>query len=378
MTPSIRRQVPRTHRRRGTPLWARLAVAAGVLLMVASGGSILAGRLLLARYAGDITHDGGLGTAAVTGQPGGTTIGGPVNLLLVGIDERAGLAGARADSIIVAHVPATHDAVYFASIPRDTKVTIPGHGTGKVNAAFEVGSGRNGGREGGLSLLAETVGGLAGGLKFNGAAIINFDGLRDLVRALGGVRMYVDERVTSIHIGEDLKTGKVGVPYVIHADGTPGPLKPNMRPQVYEVGWHEFSDWQALDYVRQRDLLAGGDGDYGRQRHQQQFLRAVVDKATGTGVLANPVKVNAVLTSLGKALSFYNNGVDLADWLFTFKDLRPDDVVMLKTNAGVYNPLEEGGVAYELLSPDTRQLLTAMTTDTVGRFVAEHPTWVST
>jgi LCP family protein required for cell wall assembly len=374
----------RSHRRRA-PLWARLAVAAGALLIVVSGGSVLAGRMLLARYAGDITHTGGLGAAAAPAGNGGTTIDGPINLLLVGVDERPGQSGARADSIIVAHVPATHDTVYLASVPRDTRVTIPPRraigyagGTDKINAAFQYGSRNNGGREGGLSLLAETVSGLAGGMKFNGAAIVNFDGLRDLVRALGGVRMYVDEKVTSIHIGENVKTGKVGVPYVINSDGTVGPPRPNMRPQVYTVGWHEFSDWQALDYVRQRDLLERGDGDYGRQRHQQQLLRAVMDKATSTGVLANPVKANAVLKSLGKAVSFYNNGVDIADWLFTFKDLRPDNVVMLKTNAGAFNPLRIGGVEYETLSPDSEQLLASMASDTVDRFVADHPTWVST
>jgi len=381
MTASIRRR----HRRRRAPLWARLAVATGAMLMVVSGGSVLAGRLMLARYAGDITHDGGLGTAAVTAPRGGTTIEGPINLLLVGIDEREDQKGARADSIIIAHVPAGHDKVYFASVPRDTRVTIPSHdatgfdgATGKVNAAFQYGSANGGGREGGLSLLAETVSGLAGGLKFNGAAIVNFDGLRDMVKVLGGVRMYVDEKVTSIHIGENVKNGKVGVPYVINSDGTPGGLKPNMRAQEYTVGWHEFSDWQALDYVRQRDLLERGDGDYGRQRHQQQFLRAVMDKATSTGVLTNPVKVNAVLKSLGKAVSFYNNGVDLADWLFTFKDLRPDDVVMVKTNEGTYNSLHEDGVSYETLSPDSEQLLASMASDTVDQFVASHPTWVST
>src|SRR5690348_11311656 len=123
MTASIRRR----HRRRRAPLWTRLAVATGAMLMVVSGGSVLAGRLLLARYAGDITHDGGLGTAAVTAPRGGTTIEGPINLLLVGIDERADQKGARADSIIIAHVPASHDTVYFASVPRDTRVTIPPH-----------------------------------------------------------------------------------------------------------------------------------------------------------------------------------------------------------------------------------------------------------
>ncbi len=373
--------------RRRDPRWARVAVVVGALLMIVSGGSVAAGNLLLVHYTSGITHKGGLGHAAATDPKGGTSIEGPINLLLVGIDERTGDAagGARADSIIVAHVPATHDAVYLASIPRDTRVPIPANratgyagGTDKINAAFQFGYQNGGGRDGGIALLADTVSNLAGGhLKFNGAAIVNFDGLKNLVKAVGGVRMYVDEKVTSIHIGENAKTGKVGVPYFIRDDGTPAGLRPNMKPKVYEEGWHDFSDWEALDYVRQRDLLAKGDGDYGRQRHQQQFLKAVMAKTTSTGVLTNPIKVNAVLKSVGKAVSFYNNNVDIADWIFTLKGLSTEKLTMIKTNAGDFKPVRINGVEYEQLSPDSMELLRTMTTDTVETFTATHPTWIA-
>jgi LCP family protein required for cell wall assembly len=359
-------------------------IAVGALLMVISGGSLIAGKLLLVHYTGGLTHDGGLGGAGVTG---GTSINGPINLLLVGIDEGSGRTdGARADSIIVAHIPATHDAIYLASIPRDSRVTIPAHratgyagGTDKINGAFQAGSQNNGGRDGGLALLAETVSNLSGGsLKFNGAAIVNFDGFRGLVQAIGGVRMYVDEKVTSIHIGTNVKTGKGGVPYNINPDGTIAGLKPNMRPEVYEVGWHNFADWQALDYVRQRDLLANQDADYGRQRHQQQFLKALLHKTTSTGVITNPIKVNGVLKSVGKAVSFYNNNVDIADWIFTLKGIKPDNMTMIKTNGGAFNPVTIDGVAYETLSPDSLQLLKDMAADNVQAFVSSHQSWIST
>jgi LCP family protein required for cell wall assembly len=359
-------------------------IGVGALLMVISGGSLVAGKLLLVHYTGGLTHDGGLGSAGVTG---GTSINGPINLLLVGIDEGSGRTdGARADSIIVAHIPASHDAIYLASIPRDSRVTIPAHratgyagGTDKINGAFQAGSQNNGGRDGGLALLAETVSNLSGGsLKFNGAAIVNFDGFRGLVQAIGGVRMYVDEKVTSIHIGTNVKTGKGGVPYNINPDGTVAGLNPNMRPEVYEVGWHDFADWQALDYVRQRDLLANQDADYGRQRHQQQFLKALLNKTTSTGVITNPIKVNGVLKSVGKAVSFYNNNVDIADWIFTLKGIKPDNMTMIKTNGGAFNPVTIDNVAYETLSPDSLQLLKDMAADNMQAFVSSHQSWIST
>ncbi|WP_432968362.1 LCP family protein [Dactylosporangium sp. CA-233914] len=353
----------------------------GASLLLISGGVLVGGNLLLNHYSDQITQDGGLGDAAA-----GATIDGPINLLLVGIDERTNNVemGARADSIIVAHIPASHDALYLVSIPRDTRVGIPAYpsskyngGTDKINAAFQFGYQNSGGRKGGLGLLANTVSALAGGLKFNGAAIVNFDGFSGLVKALGGVHMCVDEKVTSIHTGWNTKTGAEGVPYNFNADGIPTSLKPNMRPMVYEVGCRDFAAWEALDYVRQRDKMANNDGDYGRQRHQQQFIKAMAKKATSGGVLANPIKVNEVLNQVGKAVTFYNNDVDLADWIFTLKGIDPDGMVTLRTNNGQFNSETINGQSFEVLDQTAKDLLKAYSTDTVGQFVASHPEMIS-
>ena len=367
--------------RRG-PRWAWLAVIFGAVLVIFSGGGYLTFTTVLNHYAGQITHKGGLGDAGATG----TSIDGPINLLLVGIDERSDDpdSGARADSIIVAHVPASHDAVYLASIPRDSLVDIPefsdtnyAGGKDKINAAFQFGFQNNGGRDKGLELLANTVSQLSGGLKFNGAAIINFEGLRKMIRAVGGINMCVDEKVTSIHIGWNTVTGKEGVPYVLNDDGTVAYRKQNYRAQVYYPGCRGFNDWQALDYARQRDLLANHDADYGRQRHQQQLIRAILTKTTSSGVIANPLKVNKVLNSLSGALSFYNQKVSVADWIFTLKDIKPSQMTMLKTNGGKFNPETVDGRSYEVLSDTSLQLFQAMTNDDVASFVAANPTWVT-
>ncbi|MET7418742.1 LCP family protein [Dactylosporangium sp. NPDC005555] len=369
-------------KKRKDPLWAKLLLVLGALLLVASGGGLIGGKLLLDHYSDEITHTGGLGEAAAEGN----TINGPINLLLVGVDERPDNAemGSRADSIIVAHIPASHDAVYLTSIPRDTRVKIPAFaktrytgGTAKINSAFAAGSENGGGRDGGLELLATTVSNLAGGsLKFNGAAIVNFDGFRGLVDAMGGVHMCVDERVTSIHTGWNTKTGAEGVPYNFSND-LPTTLKPNMRPQIYEVGCYDMEPWEALDYVRQRDKLANNDGDYGRQRHQQQFIKAMVKKATSAGVITNPIKVAEMLNRMGAAVSFYNHGIQLTDWIFTLKGIKPDQMVTLKVNNGDYHSETIGGQSYEILDDTAKELLAAIVRDEVGPFVAAHPEMVN-
>jgi LCP family protein required for cell wall assembly len=364
-------------KKRKDPLWAKLLLWFGALLLIVSGGGIIGGKMLLDHYSDEITHPGGLGQAAAEGN----TIKGPINLLLVGVDERINNAemGVRADSIIIAHVPASHDGVYLTSIPRDTKVKIRPHpatrftgGTDKINAAFQAGFQNGGGREGGLELLAETVSDLAGGLKFNGAAIVNFDGFKGLVDALGGVHMCVDERVTSIHTGWNTKTGKEGVPYNFSND-LPTTLKPNMRPQIYEVGCYDMKSWEALDYVRQRDKLANNDGDYGRQRHQQQFIKAMLKKASSAGTILNPIKITEMLNKVGDAVSFYNNNVLLTDWIFTLKGIKPDQMITLKVNNGDYHSETINGKSYEILDDTAKELLAAIVRDEVGPFVAAHP-----
>src|SRR6185437_14787740 len=122
--------------------------------------------------------------------------------------------------------------------------------------------------------------------------IVNFAGFQSMVAALGGVDMCVDEKTISVHVGSDAH-GNFHAPYEITASGV-YPIR-GITPQVYEPGCQHLAAWQALDYVRQRELIP--DGDYGRQRHQQQFLQAVLKEATGAGVLTSPVKLDRVLRS---------------------------------------------------------------------------------
>src|SRR5262249_51116080 len=303
------------------PLWGRLRVWFGALLMVLSAGTLVGGKYLLTRYTSGIHQENLLGGAvAAPSSPGHTSIDGPIDLLLVGIDERPDDpdGGARSDSIIIVHVTESHDRAYLVSIPRDSLVDIPAYprtgytgGRDKINAAFAYGLQSGGGRAGGFELLALTVKQLTG-ISFNGGAIVNFAGFQSLVAALGGVDMCVDEKVVSIHVGSDAN-GRFHVPYRNTA-GEPVPV-PGVTPQVYQPGCQHMAAWQALDYVRQRELIP--DGDYGRERHQQQFLRAIVKQATSSGVRTNPVKLDAVLRAAGQSLTFDAGGVSIDNWIFT-------------------------------------------------------------
>ncbi len=319
--------------------------------------------------------------------PGGGagSIDGAINLLVVGVDERADNPdlGARADSIIIVHIPATHDGAYLVSLSRFTDVEIPAYpktgyagGRDRINAAYYHGSQNGGGRKGGFDLLAQTIRTLVPGIRFNGAAVINFDGFTALVDTLGGVGMCVDEQVTSVHIGFDA-SGGYARPFLMSPDGLIQYPIPGVTPKVYPVGCYRMQSWEALDYVRQRDLLADGDGEYGSQRHQQQLLKALLRQAISTG-FTDPVKLAGLLRGAGEALTFDGGTAKLADWIFTLRGVNPDAVVLVKTNAGHFTtaPLPDGASA-ELLSATSLELLQSVRDDKVAGFVAAHPDWVS-
>jgi LCP family protein required for cell wall assembly len=352
---------------RGNPVWARLCLILGGLAMLASATAVVLPRVLANWAISDIRLENLLSGV------GGDTIDGAINVLLLGMDERAGNSTEpiRTDTMIIAHIPATHDHVYLISLPRDSEVSIPdfpetgfrGRRT-KINAAFAFGNLRNGkpdpsadGRRRGVQLTAMTINQLVpGGLRFNAVAIINFMGFRQILEVLGGVHLCVDERTRSIHFDRN------GV-YHTRIDNV-------SQQKVYEVGCRDMAGWEALDFARQRYSVQGGD--YGRQRHQQQLLMAIFSKLASQGTLTSPARLIGLQQSAGDLLTLDLGETEIADWAFTLKSLRAQDITVINTNAGIPNTAANGN---EILSPATMQLLASVHDDTVATFLSTHPTW---
>ena len=127
-------------------------------------------------------------------------------------------------------------------------------------------------------------------------AVIDLEGFRELINAMGGVTMTIDQNVKSEHL---------------RPDGSPRPRlsrcadnsceHPYYGPQKqYKVGTYHLQGWEALDYVRQRYGLPRSD--YDRQRHQQQFIKAMAKQALSKDVITNPAKLDKVLKAAGSAL----------------------------------------------------------------------------
>ena len=363
---------PRSKRLR-SPLWARTLVAVGAALALTGGGTAVAGRVLVGQATHAVQKQNLLGAARDTGERRHAQITGAKNILLVGLDTRPSWANkepSRSDSIILLHIPADHSEAYLISLPRDSYVAIPaydngavpyGGGRNKINSAFAFGSrGLSGAaaESHGFELLALTVKKLTG--------------ITQVMQVLGQVCMDVDEDVTSIHVGHTAD-GRQAVPYRTDEAGLHPRKVPGVTANFYAKGNHCFTPAEALDFARQRDLLALKDSDYGRQRHQQQLLKAILKQAVQAG-LNTPTKLPRLLSAMGRAMTVDDGGIALEDWAFAMRGINPDQLVTLKSNKGKFNSRSVGGIgSVEILDATTMTMLRAAKTDGLAAFVQQHP-----
>src|SRR5690606_21015307 len=114
------RPVRPVRKRRKDPLWAKLGIALGILVLVGSGLTVAVPKLAAAWFTSNIEQ-----IDAIQDEFIATSIDGPINFLLLGLDQREGEEAEdriRADSIVLLHIPATHDVAYMISLPRDSWV----------------------------------------------------------------------------------------------------------------------------------------------------------------------------------------------------------------------------------------------------------------
>ncbi len=199
--------------------------------------------------------------------------------LLVGSDAREGLsqeqkdalatgdaAGRRTDTIMLLHLPDNSAAKpTLLSLPRDSYVPIPENGRNKINAAFAFG---------GPQLLVRTVEG-ATGVRIDHYMEIGFGGFSDMVDAVGGVDLCLDEPIKDPLAGIDLP-----------------------------AGCQELDGPQALGFVRTR---AFATADLQRVQNQRKFLSALFEKVQSPATLANPFRVLPLMNAASGAVSVNND-----------------------------------------------------------------------
>lgn len=206
----------------------------------------------------------------------------PLNILVMGSDSRdcdgcnidnlTG-GGQRSDTTILFHLSADRERAYGVSIPRDSMVdrpdcttkdgeNIPGGSPAMWNEAFSVG---------GPACTIKQFEQITG-VRLDHFIVVDFEGFRDMVDAIGGVQVCIPETI------DDRSHG------------------------IYiEAGTRKIQGQEALNYVRERYDVGNGS-DIGRMKRQQAFIAAMAHQVVSAGTLANPFKIVRFAEAATKSL----------------------------------------------------------------------------
>ena len=232
-------------------------------------------------------------------------------IMIMGVDERADDVG-RSDTLMVATIDPVKNEAALLSIPRDTRVAIPRYGYDKINAAYAYG---------GEKLTQRTVEDFLG-IRIDHYIIINTHAFQKIIDAIGGIDIDVEKRMYYEDPWDD-----------------DGGLIIDLRP-----GMQHMDGKTAVTYVRYRDE----EGDIGRVKRQQKFMRACVDAVTTPAILPRlPGIITSVIASVKPDLSVRQ----MLEFIGTLKQAQAKG---LRTDMVPGRPLYIEGISYWI--PDMEQL----------------------
>ncbi len=272
--------------RRGWRTWAVLGVV-GVLVVVVVvlGGTAYAAWRLNANIT-RVDVSAAIGTDRPTRAAASGGAAQPVNILLIGSDTREGAGndayadrdgtlggGAHSDTNLLVHLSADRSAATVVSIPRDSMTLAPPDCSPTVpRTQWRMRQWNQNYAIGGAGCLIRTLEGNTG-LFVDHYAVVDFRGFKQMVDALGGVRVCTPVAIDDAHTHLQLTPGK-----------------------------HVLSGRQALQYVRVRKSIGDGS-DLQRIGRQQAFLSSVMQRATSSQLLLEPATLYAFLTAATKSLT---------------------------------------------------------------------------
>lgn len=230
--------------------------------------------------------------------------------LIIGLDVREGVRDYNTDVLIVATLNPETKKTTLLSIPRDTKVNVPGHGDRKINAVYAIGEQemrkqqQNGETPtiNGINLLLQVVSDYLD-IPVTQYAFLDFEGFVAMVDQLGGITINVDRYMY----------------YVGKSDGTHINLQP---------GEQKLSGKQALDFARFRKSSDGNDSsDFARNRRHQEIIRSFVDELTSLNGLSN---MFGVLNAAGDHVKVSLSKNEILPLILKYRSLKSSDIESLK------------------------------------------------
>ncbi len=300
---------------------------------------------------------------------------GRINILLLG-ERGAGMDGGSflTDTIMVLslHPGNGKDDVPKASlvsIPRDLYVTVPDTSDKqKINAVNAYGEQKGVGR--GMENMKRIVSDVTG-QPIHYAITIDFKGFKELIDAVGGITVHLDQSFTE---GVQFHIPQVCDPYVYTIPTNPAQYENKFKTSSItgqkvltksylmcynkdeecggtfqlSAGDNTLDGAKALCYARSRDATS----DFDRAKRQQEVIKLVKAKALSLGLLSDYSKINGIMNSLGD-----NVRTDMEGWeLKRLYDLYQKIGVSAPLTQKVLDTTEEG----LLYHPSNRFLSTAI------------------
>ncbi len=281
-----------------------------------------------------------------TPEPTPVPIREPSNILLMGLDRREGASGALNDVNIVVHVNPGQGFSSMLSIPRDTRVEIPGHGYHKINAAYNLGEEFHRDTGGGPVLVERTVEQFLD-MPIHYWAEVNFRGFERIIDMVGGIDVDVPvPLVDNEYPTEDYGYMRIYIPAGLqHMDGR-----------------------TALQYARSRHA----DSDIGRNQRQQQVLMALRERVVRLETLFDLDRTRELLDGLGDALRTNMQPDTLWSFLWLAPAIDSDNVASYILDWRVFTEIREPVYYLDPCVPCVREIVQEMQINpTLGRLREE-------
>jgi LCP family protein required for cell wall assembly len=225
----------------------------------------------------------GPATSAALSSQDGLLLSHATDILLLGSDHANSDARAgdrHSDSIMLVRTDPSHHRIVYLSIPRDLRVPIPGHGDGKINAAFQIG---------GPALAIRTVRHFTG-LPVHHVVVVDFGSFKQLIDDVGGVDVDVPQKILS---------NRFDCPYSSQArcERWPG--------WRFRKGKQHMNGQRALIYSRIREnRLNPSESDVTRAERQQRVVQATIHKLSSfTTFVTAPFKAGKYMRPVATDLS---------------------------------------------------------------------------
>lgn len=243
----------------------------------------------------------------------------PINVLVMGTDQvlepekaKADPFSGRSDTMLLVRLDPSEQKINVLSIPRDTQVEIPTAGTVKVNQANVIG---------GPALASQVISHTLSDVSIDRYVRIDTSALRELVDLLGGVEVFVPQRMSYVDQTQKLKID----------------LQPGLQ---------TLNGAQAEQFARFRK---DQNGDIGRVQRQQILLKAIQKRLTNPLMLTRlPQAFSLVQKHIDTNLSF---GEMLALAQFGFRLGNPEHLNMVLL-PGRFSQPGEYNASYWIMDPD--------------------------